>query len=84
MLLLPYGCESRDFNKTTVQFLDFSLICFGMKLFRTSNRQFIIDCFHYFRLDLPNTAILKRMQEFLAKFAYIDNTLCRYIAAFVH
>jgi hypothetical protein len=83
MPILLHGGQACDVSKTILQSLDFSVARFGMKLFRTNNRQFVQDCFQYFGLDLPTTAILKRRQKFLAKFANIDNALCRYVAAFV-
>jgi hypothetical protein len=79
--ILLYGSEACDFTKATLHSLDFSVVRFGMKLFRTNNRQTVIDCFQYFRLELPTAAISQRKMKFLAKFANIDNALCRYVAA---
>lgn len=83
MPILLYGSEACDLNKTMVQSLDFSVVRFGMKLFRTSNCQFVLNCFRYFTFDLPNVAIPERRKRFLFKFANVENALCRYVAAFV-
>ena len=77
--VLLYGTEACDHTKACLHSLDFIVIKFGMKLFKSSNRNFVIDCLNYFDLQLPSRVIIARSAKFKDKFRYIDNTACQYI-----
>jgi hypothetical protein len=78
--ILLYGAEACSLNNADLQSLDFSLIRFGMKLFKSSNRQLVLDCFSYFGLLLPSVLVPARVVKFKAKLAILDNSVCRYVS----
>jgi hypothetical protein len=79
--ILLYGAEACNLSNANLQSLDFSVIRFGMKLFKSSNRQLVLECFNFFGLRLPSALVPERVVKFKAKLALLDNSVCRYVSA---
>lgn len=72
MPLLLYATESLSLSKSDTQSIDFTVIRFLMKIFKSGNRDFIISCIGYFDFALPSTLIERRKTNFLAKLGSTD------------
>jgi hypothetical protein len=60
MPLLLYGTKACPLSKAAdVQSLDFTVMRFLMKLFESSNRDFVLSCIGYFNFSLPGHLISK-------------------------
>ena len=67
--VLLYGVECFPLNKRDMNSLDFPVIRFLMKLFRSSNIDLINECRQYFNLYLPHELIEKRQAKFFQQYA---------------
>ena len=74
--ILLYATESLDLKSAAVSSLDFVVIKFGMKLFRTSNRILVIDCFSFMGFKLPSESIPVRRCKFHERLSSTENSLC--------
>ena len=72
---LMYGLEALSLNKSELSSLDFVVNCLFMKLFKSANIQFIIECQTHFGFKLPNELWVKRCHKFNNKFGPADQ-LC--------
>jgi dTDP-4-dehydrorhamnose reductase len=77
MPLLLYGTESCPLTKADVQSLDFTVMRFLMKIFKSSNRDLIINCIGYFNFFLPSDLIERRQANFTAKLDKLPNSIHR-------
>jgi hypothetical protein len=77
MPLLLYGTESCPVTKADVQSLDFTVMRFLMKIFKSSNRDLIINCIGYFNFSLPSDLIERRQANFTAKLDKLPNSIHR-------
>lgn len=62
--------------------LDFCVIKFAMKLFKTANRPFIVDCISYFGFCLPSVLIERRTKRFFSRLklsARFNTLIFRYV-----
>ena len=78
--ILLYGSEVLSLNKAKFCSLDFSLIRLAMKIFRTSNRQLVIECLSNFGFSLPSVCVTKRFIRFTEKFRKKDNLMCKLVS----
>ena len=69
MPILLYSLEVCDLNKSTLAALDFCVMRFGFRIFRTGNRDVVRECFDYFNFSLPSVLIASRYSRFLSKLA---------------
>ena len=66
--ILLHGLECCPLNKSEIGSLDFTVIRFLMKLFKTSNKDIITECCQYFNFLLPSELITNRTERFIDKF----------------
>jgi exonuclease III len=78
--ILIYGSEACGLNKSAINSLDFTFVRFMCKIFKTSNRQVILDCLDYCALELPSVQIQKRFQKFMNKFSVVENSFCQFVS----
>jgi hypothetical protein len=62
--------EACSLTKADVQSLDFTVMRFLMKIFKSNNRAFVLSCIGYFNFSLPSLLIEYRQANFVAK---LDN-----------
>jgi hypothetical protein len=65
--ILVYGAELLKLDKACINSLDFTVVRFLMKIFRTSNRELNVECAEQFGLLLPSKLIVSRQATFVAK-----------------
>ena len=75
--ILLYGCEVCVLPKAAVNSLDFVLVRFGMKIFRTSSRNTVLEIFENMGLKLPSQIIPWRAAKFISRLDAIDNVFVR-------
>ncbi len=80
MTLLLYCLEVCDLNKSTLAALDFCVMRFGFRIFRTGSRNVVSECFDFLTLVSPVCLIASRSSRFLSKLAQIENTFCASVA----
>jgi hypothetical protein len=74
--ILMYGTEACGLRKSDIQSLDFAIIRFLMKLFKTSNISIIQDTIVFFNFLLPSELLVKRTVTFLERYSNCENFLC--------
>jgi hypothetical protein len=67
MPLLLYETEACPLTKADVQSLDFTVMRFLMKIFKSNNCNFVLSCIGYFNFSLPSHLIEYRQANFVAK-----------------
>jgi dTDP-4-dehydrorhamnose reductase len=77
MPFLLHGTESCLVSKADVQSLDFTVMRFLMKMFKSSNHDLIINCIGYFNFSLPNDLIERRQANFTAQLNKNPNSIHR-------
>ena len=75
--ILLYATEVLELNNSILQSLDFSVIRFGMKLFKTGNRDLVLNCFSFSNFGLPSALILDRKNNFIRRLSLVDNCLLK-------
>ena len=75
MPILLYGSEACSLNKRKLGSLDFSLIRFAMKVFKTGNAVLVRDTLQMFGFELPSEVIPSRSLRFMERFAAVDNLM---------
>ena len=75
MPILLYATKCQDINKRTLDSLNFCVIRFMMKIFKTSNRTLISDCLDYFGFALPSDLVARRVNQFTQKIKMCTNSL---------
>jgi hypothetical protein len=75
--VLLYCLHVCDLNKSALASLDFCVMRFGFRIFKTSRRDVVADCFEYMGLALPSKTIPIRSAEFTRKLDSIDNAFLR-------
>jgi len=65
---LLYGLECYTLPKSSLRSLDFVVVRFIMKLFKTVNNEFIRECCSYFKFPLPSELLDKRRDKFQSNF----------------
>ncbi len=78
--ILLYGVKACDLKKKDINSLDFVIIRFLMKLFKTNNMDIIRECVNYFNFPLPSTLVVSRFNKFLIKYRNCDNYVCKLFA----
>ena len=79
--ILLYGTEACSMRKSDIRSLDFAVIRFMMKLFKTNNSDLIHECLAFFNFELPSSLIIERSKAFLAKYSTCANFICKMFAA---
>ena len=74
--ILLYCVESCPVSKSDAQSLDFIVVRFIMKLFRTSHKPTIDCCLENFGFQLPGELIQTRQSNFVRKTGRRDYALC--------
>ena len=64
MPCLLYGLECYTLPKSSLRSLDFVVVRFLMKLFKTVNNEIIRECCSYFKLTLPSELLDNRRAKF--------------------
>jgi hypothetical protein len=68
-----YGIEYCPLTKAHIQSLDFTVIRFLMKIFKSGNCNYVLSCIGFFNFALPSDLIENRQANFvtmLDKFSY--------------
>ena len=73
--ILLYAAEVCALTKTQLSSLDFVVVRVAMKVFKSSNRAFILDCLDYFGLKLPSFTIIQRTLAFKERFNGIGDLM---------
>ena len=71
--ILLYGTEVVGLNASALHSLDFFVIRFGMKFFRTSSRKIVVDSFSAMGLLLPSALIPQRYTRFKLRAIDVEN-----------
>jgi len=79
--ILLYGTEACSMRKSDIRSLDFAVLRFLMKLFRTNNSDLIHESLAFFNFKLPSSLIIERSKAFLAKYSTGVNFICKMFAA---
>ena len=77
MPILLYATEVLDLKNSVIQSLDFAVVRFGMKLFKTGNRDLVLNCFSCFNFRLPSALLADRMANFNRRLCLVDNCFIR-------
>jgi hypothetical protein len=80
MPILLYCLEVCSLNKAALSSLDFCVMRFGFRVFKTGSRDVVKDCFNFFGFRLPSELIAARSSRFTAKLAVTTNTFCASVA----
>ena len=76
-----YGIECYSLTIADVKLLDFTVIRFLMKLFKSATIDIINDCLLYF--SLPGELIQERKEKFVSKFACFHNLFWQFGIDFI-
>ena len=79
--MLTYGLEICTLNVTEQRSLNYPVIRFLMKLFKTCNIDIITDVQLHFNFLNPSAIVAKLRSKFLIRFNNCDNMLCKICAA---
>ena len=71
--LIDYSLEACPLLKSDLSSVDFVIVRFLMKLFKTTNIDIINNCRQYFDVNLPSTLWPDRVRRFEKKFEECDN-----------
>ena len=63
-----YGLECYNLPKCSLRSLDFVVVRFLMKLFKTVNNEIICECCSHFKFQLPSELLDKRRDKFQSNF----------------
>ena len=66
--ILLYSLECYRLTKSDLKSLDFSVVRFLMKLFKTSNNMLVNECRSFFGFLLPSELLQKRIDKFVVKY----------------
>ena len=77
MPILLYSTECTNISKRMLSSLDFCVMKFLMKIFKTTNRPLIDDCLSYFGFTLPSVLIARRVARFTFKIKSCANLLVK-------
>ena len=73
--VLLYGIEYYSLTIAHVKSLEFIVILFLVKLFKSANMDISYDCLRHFKFSLPSELIQERKEKFVSKFARCHNLL---------
>jgi sarcosine oxidase/L-pipecolate oxidase len=79
--ILLYASEVCSLRKSIVSSLDFLVIRFGMKLFKSNNRDLVVTSFSFMGLELPSLLVLKRWRTFQSRSISVSNLIFRRICS---
>ena len=71
-----FGLEACPMKKSDLNYLDFAVNRFFMKLFRTGDINIVKSCQSYFSFNLPSVLLMKRAEKFDIKYRNHANSLC--------
>jgi hypothetical protein len=74
--ILLYGLEACPLNASERKSLDFPVIRFLMKLFKTANMDIIDNCRNYFCFALPSELLSVRTDKFISRYVNCNNVFC--------
>jgi hypothetical protein len=74
--ILLYGCEVSRYKRADLSAIDFTVVRFGMRIFRSGNRVNVIDWMGQMGLHLPSALIPSRGERFIRKLRGCCNALC--------
>ena len=75
MPLLLYAAEACPFSTADLRSLDFVVTRFMTKIFRTINRNLVMECMDNFGFLLPSVLIPVRTAKFCSKLAVCDTAI---------
>ena len=73
--MLLYATECCNVNKRSLASLDFCVVKFVMKIFKSTNRLLIDECMNNFGFSLPSKLIVARLERFMLKIKSCTNSL---------
>jgi hypothetical protein len=79
MPILLYGTECCELKKRVLSSLDFTVVRFFMKIFRSTNRENIEYIMNMFSFQLPSESVGRRQIKFRQQFSCCENDFCRFI-----
>ena len=79
MPILLYGVECCDLSKRVQSSLDFTVVRFFMKIFRTNNMENVTFIMNMFGAQLPSACMKARQAKFNYKFSHCENSFCEFI-----
>lgn len=74
--ILLYGLDACPLNSSDKKSLDFPVVRFLMKLFRSNNIGIVNDSRHYFNFALPSERLEQRIARLQQSYASSSNALC--------
>ena len=74
--ILLYGTEALDVSNSSIRALDFCVVRFGCRIFRTYDHRLARKCLSFMGFALPSECIVKRVARFRARFSLLDNPFC--------
>ena len=66
--ILLFATESVNLSKSVIASLDFCVLKFVMKIFKSSNRDLVLQCLQYFNFKLPSSLLVTRKEKFTSAF----------------
>jgi hypothetical protein len=75
--ILLYACEVCAYNNATIRSLDFVVVRFGMRIFKSAIANDVITSLSLMGLELPSVVIPRRVNRFVFKLAFCENVLCQ-------
>jgi hypothetical protein len=78
--VLLFGLEACTLTKSDLNALDFMVKRSLMKLFKSVNMDFIIECRIMFGVKLPSESIAERTKKFICDLLASDNSLINLLA----
>ena len=74
--ILLYASETCNLSKRDFSSLDFAVMRFLLKLFKTADPAVIDECLTFFNYKKPSAIIAERTYNFANKLTYVSNALC--------
>jgi len=81
--VLLYGLERNSLTIADVKSLDFTVIRFPMKQFKSTNIDIIDGCLLHFKFSSPRELIQERKEIFVSEFACCHNLLWQFGIDFI-
>jgi hypothetical protein len=74
--ILLYGCEVSRYTRSVLSSIDFTVVRFGMRIFRSSNRLNVIGWMDQMGFHLPSELIPLRIERFNRRLRGCENAIC--------
>jgi hypothetical protein len=77
--ILLYCLHVCDLNRSVIASLDFCVMRFAFRIFKTGRRDIALECLSFMGFYLPSDTLVQRSNVFLAKLPYVVNSFVQYV-----